>query len=183
MRSSCSEDSPGSGIPSALRSIPSLRSLSFVRSISMKPSHPMGASIAYSPECVGGEFSEVGVPLYGVLGSLPTLLVFAWAFTPGLSLLEHLPSHLLHLAFGVHLHIPACARLLGYLVGYLIRLAFSVLVWISPRSCLFGYPLPQVLMCSLGIHAGLLQRHILHHDFPCLRRSLGFFAHPARIIS
>src|SRR5829696_1208513 len=106
----------------------------------------------------------------------------SWAFTPRLSLLEHLPSHLLHLAFGVHLHIPACARLLGYLVGYLIRLALSVLVRISPRSCLFGYPLPEVLMCSLGIHAGLLQRHILHHHFPCLRCSLGFFAHPARII-
>src|SRR5829696_5659149 len=81
----------------------------------------------------------------------------SWAFTPRLSLLEHLPSHLL-------------------------RLAFSVLVRISPRSCLFGYPLPEVLMCSLGIHAGLLQRHILHHHFPCLRCSLGFFAHPARII-
>src|SRR5215217_5672236 len=100
-----------------------------------------------------------------------------------LSLLEHLASHLLHLALGVHLHIPACARLLGYLVGYLVPLTFSVLVRISPRTCLFGYPLPEVLMCSLGIHAGLLQRHILHHDFPCFRRLLGFFAHLARIIS
>src|SRR5215208_2305731 len=136
----------------------------------------------YLPKYLEGKFSEVGLPLYGVFGSLPTLLVFAWAFTPRLSLLEHLPSHLLHLAPGVPLHIPACARLLGYLVGYLIRLAFSVLVRISPRTCLFGYPLGEVLMCSLRIHAGLLQRHILHHHFPCLRCSLGFFAHPARII-
>src|ERR687898_2179049 len=137
----------------------------------------------YSPKYLEGEFSEVGLPPYGVFGSLPTLLLaFAWAFTPRLSLLEHLASHLLHLAPGVHLHIPACARLLGYLVGYLIRLAFSVLVRISPRSCLFGYSLGELLMCSLRIHAALLQRHILHHDFPCLRRSLGFFAHFARII-
>src|SRR5215217_7368901 len=177
MRSSCSEDSPGSGIPSALRSIPSLRSLSFVRSISMKPSHPMGASIAYSPECVKGEFSEVGLPLYGVFGSLPTLLVFAWAFTPRPSLLEHLPSHLLHLAFGVHLHIPACACLLGYLVGYLIRLTFSVLVRISPRTRILGYPLCEVLVGGLGIHARPLQGHVLHHDLSGLRRLLCLLAY------
>src|SRR5215212_1466797 len=137
----------------------------------------------YLPKYLEGKFSEVGLPLYAVLGSLPTLLLaFAWTFTPRLSLLEHLASHLLHLAPGVHLHIPACARLLGYLVGYLIGLTFSVLGRISPRSCLFGYPLGEVLMCSLGIHAGLLQRHILHHRAPCLRCALGFFAHPARII-
>jgi hypothetical protein len=58
VRSSCPEDSPGSGIPKALRGFPSLRSLSFLRSISMKPSHPMRASIAHSPVCVEG-FSDV----------------------------------------------------------------------------------------------------------------------------
>src|SRR5215211_3700301 len=101
----------------------------------------------------------------------------AWAFTPGLSLLEHLPSHLLHLAFGVHLHIPACARLLGYLVGYLIRLTFSVLVRISPRTRILGYPLCEVLVGGLGIHARPLQGHVLHHDLSGLRRLLCLLAY------
>src|SRR5215217_7246954 len=127
------------------------------------------------------------VPGRGILRSWTSALRSSWKLTHpsglrGLSLLEHLASHLLHLALGVHLHILACARLLGYLVGYLIRLTFSVLVRISPRSCLLGYPLPEVIMCSLGIHAALLKRHILHHHFPCLRCSLGFFTHPPLII-
>src|SRR5215204_4247162 len=52
MRSSCSFASPGSGIPKARRSFPSLRSLSCLCSICMNPSHPMHSIIVYSPECV-----------------------------------------------------------------------------------------------------------------------------------
>src|SRR4028119_234087 len=37
-----------------------------------------------------------------------------------------------------------------------------------PRPC--APPLREVLLRGLGIHAGPLQGHVLHHDFPCLRR-------------
>jgi hypothetical protein len=71
MRSSCSAVSPGSGLPSALRSFPSLRSLSRWRSISMNLAYPMSASIAYSTKCVEGSFSEIRLALYGVLRRAP----------------------------------------------------------------------------------------------------------------
>jgi hypothetical protein len=53
IRSSCSEDLPGSGLPSALRSFPSRRSLSCRRSISMNPSQLISLSIAHCTRARG----------------------------------------------------------------------------------------------------------------------------------
>src|SRR5215204_6771494 len=98
------------------------------------------------------------------------------------SVFEHLASHLFDLALGMHLHVPTCARVLGYLSGYFVRLPLGMLVRISPRASLFGYPLRKVFVRGLGIHTGPLQRHVLHHHFPCFRRLLCLFAYLARII-
>jgi hypothetical protein len=44
------------------------------------------------------------------------------------SIVEHLVSHLFHLAFGVQVHVPASARIFGHLPRHLAGFAFGVQV-------------------------------------------------------
>src|ERR671910_203561 len=95
------------------------------------------------------------------------------------SVFVHLFRHLFHFAFGMHLHVPFGARIVGDLVRYLLCLALVVQVRITPGACVFGHPLRKIFFGLRRIYGHVtLQGHVLHHP-PGIRLLLG---HLARVI-